>query len=74
MGSGEEISDQTQQLIVMRISELLNAFEESDPNAARQLRKQLADSAASLAEERQMAATPDGEQGQQQEVMPQQGV
>tara|TARA_R100001530_G_scaffold28654_5_gene22684 strand:- start:5058 stop:6920 length:1863 start_codon:yes stop_codon:yes gene_type:complete len=69
MGSGEGISEQTQQLIVMRISELLDAYEQANPNAARQLRKQLADSAASLAEERQMGALPDGEEGQQQ--MPQ---
>ena len=65
MASGDPISEQTQQLIIMRLSQLLEAYEQVDPNSARQLRKQLGESASSLAEERQMAVAADGQQQQE---------
>jgi len=59
MADNNPISPTTQQLIVTRISQLLDAYEQVDTNSARQLRKQLAESAESLAADRQMMAPQD---------------
>ena len=68
MADNDAISQTTQQLVVQRISQLLDAYEQVDTNAARQLRKQLAESAESLAMDRQaqVMGAPDAEQIQQQ--------
>ena len=74
MEDGTEIPERTQQLVVSRISQLLDAFEQVDANSARQLRKQLSESAMSLAEER-AGGMGGGETEQIPEVLPQeQGV
>jgi len=70
MAGGEELSESTQQLVMMRLNDLLNAFEEVDANAARQLRKQLGESAQSLIDERQGVISGEGEANQESGVLP----
>ena len=72
MGDGEEVSERTQQLIVQRIQELLSAYEQVDPQGAKLLSQSLAQSAASLMQDRQAMATEtqDGQQGVPAEVLP----
>jgi len=70
MAGGEELSESTQQLVMMRLNDLLNAFEEVDANAARQLRKQLGESAQSLMDERQGVISGEGQANQESEVLP----
>jgi len=71
MSSGEEVSEQTQQLVMMRLDELLKAYEQVDANAAKQLRKQLGESAQSLLDERQGAIGGEGQANAESGVLPQ---
>lgn len=71
MGSGEEVSELTQQLVMKRLDDLLNAYEQVDPNSARQLRKQLGESAQSLLDEREGVVEGEGQVQQASGVLPQ---
>jgi hypothetical protein len=71
MSGGEEVSEQTQQLVMMRLDELLKAYEQVDANAAKQLRKQLGESAQSLLDERQGAIGGEGQANAESGVLPQ---
>ena len=66
-----DISEKTQQLIVMRIEQLLQAFEQVDPKAAKAMREQLAASAQSLSEERGGAIPSEVGSRQEAGVLPQ---
>jgi len=71
MSEDMDISEKTQQLIVMRIEQLLQAFEQVDPKAAKAMREQLAASAQSLSEERGGAIPSEVGSRQEAGVLPQ---
>ena len=71
MEEGMDVSEKTQQLIVQRIEQLLQAFEQVDAKAAKAMREQLAASAESLMQERQGVVSGEGGIEQESGVLPQ---
>jgi len=70
MEEGTDISEKTQQLIVQRIEQLLQAFEQVDAKGAKAMREQLAASAESLMQDRGNEVGTE----QESEVLPQEQV